>query len=299
MIRWFAAVGTSDREATAVDTALLGRLVPGDHVCWLVEDEEARADGTAAFVRAGLASHHKILYCGDDPDRVVAALEARGVHTGPAMASGQLRVTTAEAAYLAGGVFDAEATLEIWRRQAAQARAEGYLAMRGFGDMSWAGRPVPGADRLPWYEAEINRVFSDGFVLGVCLYDKSLFDPPYLGDLVSAHPGLLSAGAGPAPLLHAARTTGPLGLRLVGEADLSNRRALHAVVQHLVEDATVAGEPVTIDVSELRFADGPAARTLLGAAGSAGGLRLVGCSPALIRVLTFHGAASTPGVSLG
>jgi anti-anti-sigma regulatory factor len=141
-------------------------------------------------------------------------------------------------------------------------------------------------------------VFTAGFVIGVRLYDKRLFETSRLRHLASAHPGLLSAGAGPVPLLHAARTAGPPGLRLSGESDLSNRRALQAVVQHLVEDATAAGVPVTIDVSDLRFADGHTARILIGAAKAAGGMRLIGCSPALIRLLGFQGAASTPGLIL-
>jgi anti-anti-sigma regulatory factor len=283
-----------------VDTGLLGRLIPGDHVCWLVDDQGIRADGTAAYVRAGLTKHHKVMYCGDDPDEVIAGLEARGVHTGAALSSGQLRVSTAEATYLAGGYFDAEATIDDWRQQSARARTEGYRGLRALGDMSWASRSVPGADRLPWYEAQVNRIFADGFAMGICLYDRRLFPPAALQHFTASHPGLISpeTGEGQAPLLHVRRTVDPPGLRLLGEADLSNRRALSAVIEHLLDDADTTGRPLTIDVSELRFADGETARILVRAASRSRGLRMVGCSRSMTRLLAFHGADTIPGLTV-
>ena len=56
------------------------------------------------------------------------------------------------------------------------------------------------------------------------------------------------------------------------------------------------GAVVTIDVTALRFADTAAARVLLNAAVTAGPMHIVGCSPVLVRLLFFHGAAEIGGL---
>jgi anti-anti-sigma factor len=274
---------------------LLDQVAPGDHVCWTVDDDAVRMEAIAGFLRAGLRARHKVLYCGDDPDGVLAGLRRHGIGTGAALASGQLAAVTAESTYLAGGMFDAVATLELWRSVIAAARAEGYPGIRVVGDMTWASRDVPGVAHLPWYEAHVNTLFVDGYVAGVCAYDVRRFDPLELRRLAWAHPG----GAGPAASfdpgtsLRISRTRQPWGLRLTGEVDLSNRTALSAMIEHLFDD----GPEVTVDVSGLTFADTAAARILVNAADNGPGrLRLTGCSAALLRLLEFHHAAEVPGL---
>ena len=76
-----------------------------------------------------------------------------------------------------------------------------------------------------------------------------------------------------------------------------NRHALTTVIAGLVDDLPGTGAAV-IDVSGLRFADTAAARILAEAVDRAGGrLKLVGSSPALTRLLDFHG--SRPGQDPG
>ncbi len=275
---------------------LLDQVTLGDHVCWAVDDDAVRMEAIAGFVRAGLRARHKVLYCGDDPDGVIAGLERHGIGTGPAMASGQLSAVTAEATYLAGGMFDAEATLDLWRAQLELCRAEGYPGIRVVGDMTWASRGVPGTSRLPWYEAQVNALFLDGYAAGVCAYDKRRFDPLEMRRLAWAHPGAAGPETAfdPEASLRISRTRDPWGLRLTGEVDLSNRTALCAMIEHLFD----GGPPeVTVDVSGLTFADTAAARILVNAAERGPGvLRLAGCSPALLRLLEFHHAGEVSGL---
>src|SRR4051812_42531571 len=207
---------------------LLDRLELGDHLCLTFDDDAARRTAAAVYVRAGLRADDRILYFGDEPDRVLAGLGADGT---AAVASGQLRLAAPHDSYLASGVFDPLATIDGWRTEAGQARADRYRGLRAMGDMSWAAPPIPGADRPPWYEANVNRVSAEGAAMAVCLYDRRLFDGPALRRISGAHPGTVTPGADPAtePLLRIRRTTDPAGVRLDGEADLSNRAALHAV----------------------------------------------------------------------
>ncbi len=140
-------------------------------------------------------------------------------------------------------------------------------------------------------------MFTAGYVMGICAYDRRRVDPLPLRRLALAHPG--AAGPllpfDPDTSLRIRRTEQPYGLWLSGEADMSHRLALEALVEEAYRRRD--GErPVTIDVTALRFADTAAARVLLLAAASLGRMHVVGCCPVLIRLLHFHGAASIPGL---
>jgi hypothetical protein len=210
--------------------------------------------------------------------------------------TGQLVAQAPEDSYLAGGVFDPEATIELFREAAVQARGEGYPGMRVIGDMGWALRRGSGSELLPGYEAAINNLFTDGFLTGVCAYDRRRFGQAELRRLICAHPGAATTTMpyNPATSLRIRRTCEPPGLRLFGEADLSNREALAAVVHEAVGE-----HDATIDLTDLRFADMAAARILLTAAAAGPGkLHLVGCGPTLIRLLAFQEAGAVPGLTV-
>ncbi|WP_196412182.1 MEDS domain-containing protein [Actinoplanes aureus] len=264
-------------------TGLLDRLTPGDHVCLIFDDEPLRTRSVAQYIRAGLRDHHRIVYHGPGSDRVEAELTARGVDVRPAIDRGQLR--------LGGecprdGTFDPEATIESWQEEARRAATAGYRGLRAVGDMSWA---VSHDERLPWYEAEVNRIFAEGYVMGVCLYDRRLFSEARLRRVTRAHPSTVTPETDPraVPLFRAVRTADPYGIRLEGEADLSNRQAFTAVLEHLTEDRAPT---LTVDVAGLRFADSAAVRILVHVMDGRERVRLVGCSRMLRKLLAFHGA---------
>jgi hypothetical protein len=206
----------------------------------------------------------------------LAELAAGGAHVDRALASGQLEVAAAAANYRCSGTrFDADAAAARLRQVVQQAHWDGYPALRALGDMAWAaGRPH---GELHRYEAEMNTMYAEAYAMAVCLYDRRLFPHRELCALISAHPA--SAGPrsrpGDGPLLRLRQI--PQGLRLSGEADLSNRDAVAAVL---------ANSPpgLTLDLSELRFADASVCR-LIADGRRAGRLRTAGIQPALRRLL--------------
>ncbi|MBB2942531.1 anti-anti-sigma regulatory factor [Actinoplanes lutulentus] len=270
-------------------SGLLERLSPGDHACLVAGDEPSLTRSVAAYVRAGLRARHRVVYLGHG-EQVAAELSAQGVDVRSARAAGRLQITPAAGEYVHGGGFDVDGTVDHWRGEAERARAEGFHGFRAFGDMSWAARTGRAAF-MPLYEARVNRLFAEGFAMGVCLYDRRLFGVAEMRDIIRAHPCTITAETNPdaVPLLRAVRIVTPVGLgvRLEGEADLSNRDALRTVLDHLAEEP---GAVLTLDVAGLRFADSAAARTMLRATGSGRRLRIVGCLPALRRMLLLHGA---------
>ncbi len=274
-------------------TGVLDALQLGDHVCGVFDDAARLNDLAAEYVGDGLDRHHKVLFVIDaiTPGALLAELEHRGVPARAALASGQLRIDIARTVYAVGGRFEPAVMMASWHTEIAATRREGWAGLRVCGDMGWASGadPIPGAARLDWYEAQVNRVFADGYAMALCLYDRRLFSPGQLKRLVGAHPAVLprrTAGIW-TPQLRMRYTTDPPGVRLAGEVDLSNRPALATVLDGLLED--VAAGPrvtITIDVSELRFADGAAAHLLARTAVLApAGLRLTGCTPLLARLV--------------
>ncbi|MDI6102364.1 MEDS domain-containing protein [Actinoplanes sp. NEAU-A12] len=282
-----------------IEAGMLDRLRPGDHACVVIGDDETRVRCLATYISAGLRESDRILYLGPDPDGLAGDLVAAGVNAHPALARGQLVMATPEQAYLASGTFDPEVTMAGWRTEAGRAQADGYRGLRAIGDMSWAARPVPGADDLAWYEANVNRVFADGGAMAICVYDRRLFSAIDMERVNRAHPASVEPGADPEedPALRFIRTFDPPGVRLRGEADLSNRQALRAVLERLADDTPADGRPLTVDVSELAFADAAAMRILMAAAG-ASRVRVTGSSPSLRRLLAFHGADAVAGLTV-
>jgi anti-anti-sigma factor len=281
-----------------LDTGLLDRLTVGDHICWLVDDDRIRMREIAGFVRAGLRDHHRVLYCGDCPEVVLACIDELGIDTEAALASGQLAASTAEASYLGGGIFEPEQVLQGWPPLARAARAAGYAGIRVLGDMGWAGRSVPGREHLCWYESQINRIVLDNDAIGVCAYDRRRLDPLELRRLTWQHPGVAASGApyDERLALRIRRTRDPVGLALSGEADLAGRNALQVVIEHLFADAGT--DEATVDVRDLRFADRATARILVRAGRGPQRLRLTGCSPALLRLLAYTGADEARGLTV-
>ncbi|GAA0382642.1 hypothetical protein GCM10009530_36800 [Microbispora corallina] len=274
------------------DPTTVDALSLGDHVCWTFDDHERHLEALARFVRAGLAQDQKVLYLTDTflPAAFLAAVETYGVDADDARRSGRLVVSTADESYLARGAFDPEQALRGWTTAVEEARRQGYAGLRVAADMGWTVRPIPGIDRLAWYEAQANRIFSQGEALALCCYDRRLFTARELERVGMAHPGTAQADAGSGdewrPLLRMRRTS--TGLSLSGEADMTNRDALATVLRHLVEDVPTGNDPVVVDVSGLTFADLGAARALASAVTSSGGrMRLEGSGPFLVDLLAF------------
>ncbi|WP_412543741.1 MEDS domain-containing protein [Longispora sp. K20-0274] len=277
-------------DPTAVD-----RLRLADHVCWTFDDDDRCAAAVARYVGAGTRDGHRVIYSAPEVPRadVAARLIAHGVHVAALVATGQLQIVTVPDTYLTGGEFRPAAVLEGWNRRLDDARAAGYRGVRLVADRSWLAGSVAGAHRIAWYEARANRVFADGYAMGLCLYDRRLFGPSALRAISSAHPATYRADDGPwSPLLRMVRTAEPPGLRLAGELDLSNRRAVAALLNALFEEP--AGEPLFVDLSGLSFADAPTATLFVRAArASPAGLVLWGCPAPLAQMIAMvpgHGA---------
>ena len=194
-------------------TAAVDRLRLGDHVCWGFDDDGARLDAVARFVAAGVREHHRILYLTETelPAALREALAARGIPVDELLAVGQLE-PAARVAALADYVAAAERT--------------GYAGVRVVADMTGAVGPAGEVERVVWFEAHVNPVFTGGRVMAICLYDCRVFSAAQLSRLGPAHPATArpqDAAATWSPLLRAYRIPGGPGLRLVGAMVAASR----------------------------------------------------------------------------
>ncbi|MFE9689394.1 MEDS domain-containing protein [Micromonospora sp. NPDC005806] len=272
-------------------TSVVDQIQLGDHVCWTYDDEGRALDAVGRFAAAGLRLGQKVICLTDSstPQAVRARVKAVGAPTEAGVAAGHLRIVPAAETNLSGDRLAPEAMVTAVVDEVTRAQQEGYPGVRLCGDMAWVLRSRITLDDLHRYETALNPLFLDARVAGLCLYDRWLFPADRLRALAAAHAGTVGRHTGGtwSPLLRAYRMTDPPGLRLVGQVDRSNREAFTAVLDDVTgKDRAAANRPPVLDVSELSFADVGAASALVRAdRSSAAGIRLVGCRPALSRLL--------------
>ncbi|GGL04052.1 hypothetical protein Sme01_64610 [Sphaerisporangium melleum] len=268
-------------------------------MCWAFDDDGQRLAALGEYVNAGVRADQKIIYFSDTPpDILLGELQNSGVDARRLADSGRLQFGLLPIGRLHQRMFDPVAVIDAWRQEIDAARSDGFSSLRVIGDMAWASGPTAGADRVQWYEAQVNRVFTSGHVMALCLYDRRLFDSGRLVRIAAAHPASIDPTTNWAwrPLLRMERTGRPPGLRLIGEADASNREALAATLAEVTGDLSGAGTQMTLDVAGLRFADAAAARLLMTAAGSTSSdVRITGCSVSLGKLMRLVGGEPYAG----
>lgn len=276
----------------------------GDHACLAFADDAEQRLLVTAYLRRGLERGERVLYFADEtpPDEVADWLREAGVQPEPPLRSGQLTITTAERSYLSSGSFDPAAMTAALHREVAAALAAGYPGFRVSGEMGWALRGVPGADRLGAYETAVQGVFAGRRASAVCQYDARRFDAAALGGVDHRHPLAVEPQAlyasGTLRLTEAFRD-GRRTLRVAGEVD---RGSCEPLARALETAATRPGD-VTLDLSDLEFIDLAGLRVLVDTATRLAPdrrLHLLDLAPRLchvIRVVGWDEVLSLPAPS--
>ena len=169
---------------------MIRNLKPADHLCCLYETGEEHRALLAPYLRQGLELGDKVLYIVDvhTAETVLKYLRDDGVEVEPYLTNGQLSILTPREAYMRDGIFNPDRMIDLLRSETERALAEGYSALRVTGEMTWALRGLPGAERLIEYEAKLNRFFPGSKCLALCQYDRRRFQPEVLLDVLATHP---------------------------------------------------------------------------------------------------------------
>src|SRR5213080_1914199 len=162
----------------------VGQMRQGDHLFLGYETDEERETVLVAFLLDGLASGHRglLLPPADIPAAVALSfLEAHGCPVDEELAAGRLRVDP----HLAGpeGLWDLD---EVIRRETR--RAVGFLGLRVCTEIL---RAQAGKELKTLHDSELllDPVFSSLPVLGICQYDRRIFDETELAPLAGLHHG--------------------------------------------------------------------------------------------------------------
>lgn len=161
-----------------------------DHLCLIYKNKKEQFAAAIPFMHIGLARGEKCIYIADDntAEEVFAAMRADGIEVDTYVKRGALSVIGKREAYLRNGYFDPDEMIEFLKESTAQAKKEGYAALRATGEMTWMLGGEPGTDRLIEYEAKLNRFFLKNDCLALCQYNYDRFRPEVLVDVIHTHP---------------------------------------------------------------------------------------------------------------
>lgn len=176
--------------------AALEALAPHDHLCSIYESTAERNAVTVPFIRIGLARGEKCICIGDDGAEAAVrhALCADGVDVGRAIANGALVLQTKETTYLKHGSFDPDWMFTFWAEATAEATRQGFTALRVTGETEWVMRGSPGLQRWMDYECRLTHVLAQHNCLALCQYNRRLFPPNVLLDVIRTHPTIIYGG---------------------------------------------------------------------------------------------------------
>lgn len=172
---------------------------PGTHaVLRYAGTAELRA-AVARYIAAGLDHGERCIYVLGDRTLIelVDALDEGGVDVPQHAADGSLQIMRAQQVYGPSGSFDAQRTIDSFRKALHRALAEGFVGLRAAAEMSWALDGNTSMRELEAYEREVDRIFVDGRYTRLCMYDAQRFGSAAAGAIERAHPAVLRAEGSP------------------------------------------------------------------------------------------------------
>lgn len=169
-------------------------LEPHQHLCLIYESHEEWLAAVVPFISIGLKRGQKCIYIVDTStaDEIRTYLDGEGIDVDFVEKFGQLSILHETEVYTREGSFDPDRMIALLILETKKAIAEGYLALRATGEMTWVLRGHPGSEKLLEYEAKLNSDFFPKYpCLAICQYDLRKFDPEVIKGIIMTHPLLV------------------------------------------------------------------------------------------------------------
>ena len=176
--------------------AALEQLGPHDHFCSIYENREEHYGVAIAFMQIGLDRGEKCIYIADDGmvGDVRQAMQSEGIDVERATASKALVLATKEQAYLRHGSFNPDWMFTFWEEATQSAMSEGFSALRATGETEWVVRGARGLERWMEYESRLTHAVSENNCSALCQYNRRLFPPELILDVIRTHPVVVYRG---------------------------------------------------------------------------------------------------------
>src|SRR6201988_1223749 len=176
--------------------AALEQVGPHDHFCSIYESPEEHYAVAVPFMRIGLERGEKCIYIADDGS-VEDAREARrseGIDVDGAISSKALVLATKDQTYLEHGSFHPDWMFTFWKEATELAMNEGFSALRATGETEWVLRGGRGLERWMEYESKLTHTLSENNCSALCQYNRNLFPPDLILDVIRTHPVVVYRG---------------------------------------------------------------------------------------------------------
>jgi hypothetical protein len=177
---------TKQQKVTICGETLTGPL----HICAFFDSREEQYDTLLPWIKEGINGKEEVinilhgnLHCDH-----CARLSKADIPVQKAVERGQLKILASEDTYLQGGAFAAERMVKLLEQALVDAQNGPYGTFRGYGDMEWALKNLPGTDELIEYEARINTFSSKYSCSIICAYDINGFSGSAVADILASHP---------------------------------------------------------------------------------------------------------------
>src|SRR5205809_1199913 len=176
--------------------AALEQLGPHDHLCSIYESPQEHYAVAVPFIRIGLDRGEKCIYIADDGTvgDVRQAMQSEGIDVERATASKALVLATKEQAYLKHGSWHPGWVFAFWKKATQLAMSEGFSAVRATGETEWVLRGGRGLERWMEYESRLTHAVSENNCSALCQYNRRLFPPELILDVIRTHPVVVYRG---------------------------------------------------------------------------------------------------------
>jgi len=176
---------------------LCGETLHGPHhICAFFSSREEQYEILLPWIKDGINNKEEVfsILHKDFHDDHCSRLSKAGIPVQEMVTRGQLKIHASEDTYLHGGTFAAERMTKLLEQALIDAQSGPYGKFRGYGEMEWALKNLPGTDELMEYEARINTYAPKYDCSIICAYDITRFSGSAIVDILATHPYVIMDG---------------------------------------------------------------------------------------------------------
>ncbi|MDD5731229.1 MAG: MEDS domain-containing protein [Candidatus Omnitrophica bacterium] len=172
------------------------KLSWGTHLCSIYRDKQEQLNVAAPYLAFGLKHGQRCVYIPGETGKedVCRSLTDYGITAEEYINKGQLIFLSQEQTYLKDDFFSPIAMLGLCQDAHYEALKSGYSGLRGCGELNWVSENLPGANRIIYYERELNFLFLHNRFIAMCQYNENKVGEDILLGVIYTHPKVIIYG---------------------------------------------------------------------------------------------------------